>query len=191
MKLETYPSREELEARASAVPEFMRPNEIPYAAVLEGYLSKRQCEMISDKLGQIEPYEFPVCGAETRECEWDPTLDPIEEATRYLNWIYWSFDLDPGQYSWLQTYESGGAYRRHQDGAPGQMRKLTAVALLSEADAYQGGDLILHYPPRAHVIPRTQGTIVVFPGWLEHEVLKVKTGLRQTVNMGFWGPPFR
>lgn len=191
MKLETFPSKEELELLAFNTPPYMWPNTVPIAVVLEGYLGADVCREISDTLSSELPYSFEGCGAMTREIDKHPVLDPIEEAARYLNFMYWEYDIDPGQHSWLQTYEAGMAYQRHADGRPGQMRKLTAVAMLSSEEAYEGGDLTLYYLPREFKIPRTRGTIAVFQSWTEHEVSPVLSGSRQTINMGFWGPQFK
>lgn len=189
--LTTYPSKEVLQTRAADTPKHMRPNEVPFAAVLEGFLSVEQCIEIQNLAKSVEAYTHPDCGALTREIPFDPSLDPIEEAGRFLNRMYWKYDLDPGQFSWLQTYEAGMGYQMHMDGSPGQMRKLTAVALLTEEDQYAGGTLRLHYHPLSFDIPRSRGTISMFPSWILHDVSPVTKGVRQTINMGFWGPPFK
>lgn len=191
MSVVTFPSGEKLEEMAAKVPDFMRPSNLPLAAYYEGYLSRGQCEEMSESLGQLEPYRHQDCGAVTRECHGDPSLEPLESVARGLNSIFWGFDLDENPVSWLQTYEVGGQYQRHMDGAPGQIRKYTAVALLTDPDEYQGGILRMCFHPVLFPVPRTQGTVVVFPSWLEHEVLSVTRGRRQTINMGFWGPPFK
>lgn len=169
----------------------MRPSKTPYAVILEGILSDEVCDHISDSLSSLETYSFRACGAQTRECESDPSLGPLESIARFTNDTYWGYDLDPGQHSWLQTYEAGNSYMRHFDGAPGQTRKLTAVLMLSDPAAYAGGDLEIFVVPTSIKIPRTRGTVVVFQPWLEHEVTPVSSGIRQTINMGFWGPEFR
>ena len=191
MLLHTYPSPEDLLALATATPEYMRPNQIPFAVALEGFLDEDVCDHIREAGLDLESYTVRDCGAITRECEPIPALEPIEDAARTLNRIYWEYDLDPGQQSWLQTYEKGMNYQRHMDGSPGQMRKLTAVAFVSPETDYDGGDLRLYYHPMSFDIPRTRGTVVVFQPWIEHEVLPVTGGIRQSINMGFWGPPFK
>jgi predicted 2-oxoglutarate/Fe(II)-dependent dioxygenase YbiX len=187
----TFPSEEELESWAAKTPAFMRPCRVPFAVIIEGLLSDEQCDSIQEKLSKLETYAFNGCAAKTREIESDPVLDPIERAARFLNTLYWQYDLDEGQHSWMQTYNSGDRYQKHVDGAPGQMRKLTAVALLSESTDYEGGDLHILVHPRTMSIPRTRGTVVAFQPWIEHVVTPVTSGTRQTINMGFWGPNFR
>jgi hypothetical protein len=187
----TFPSPNDLGLLAGGTPEFMRPNEVPFAALVESHLSDAQCDAILEALNPLEGYRHKGCDAWTREIAEHPSLDPIEEAARYLNFMYWEYVLDPGQYSWLQTYEKDQGYQRHADGRPGQMRKLTAVAMLSDENDYDGGVLRLHWRPTTFGTKLPRGSIVVFQPWVEHDVTPVTRGVRQTINMGFWGPPFK
>ncbi len=191
MGLKSFPTFHKLEEAAAAAPQFMRPSAMPYAVWYEGLISSVECDAIIERMMRIESYTHNGCGALTRECHSDPVLDTIEATARGVNALYWDYDLDPGQHSWFQSYEKGGRYQPHMDGAPGQTRKLTAVALLTDPADYVGGELRLVTTPKAEWLPRTRGTVVVFPPWLVHEVKRVEGGFRQTINMGFWGPPFR
>jgi len=187
----TFPSSHKMAQAYHNTPDYMRPSEVPYAVSLEGALSIAECEEIQDTLTRVDSYRVKGCGAETREIVAAPCLDPIELIARNINERYFGYDIDPGQHSWLQTYEPGGDYHRHMDGAPGQTRKLTAVAILSSPVVYEGGKLTMYVAPRSFTVPRTRGTVVVFQHWVEHDVSPVTTGVRQTINMGFWGPPFK
>lgn len=187
----TFPSETALERAYSSTPDFMRPSEVPYAVSLEGALSVDECESISDVLESVDSYSVKGCGAVTREIVASPVLDPIETIARNINDWYFKFDLDAGQHSWLQTYMPNGDYHRHMDGSPGQTRKLTAVAILSSPLTYDGGRLTMYVAPKTFVVPKTRGTVVVFQHWVEHDVSTVTSGKRQTINMGFWGPPFK
>ena len=174
-----------------STPPYMRPSPVPYAVSLEGALSAEECDEILKVVPYVAPYSMPGCGATTREIEFDPALDPIELLARNINRMYFNYDLDEGQRSWLQTYETGGDYHRHMDGSPGQTRKLTAVAILSSPVSYDGGRLEIFVEPKSFMVPKTRGTVVVFQHWVDHAVQPVTAGVRQTVNMGFWGPPFK
>lgn len=188
--IKTFPSEADIQRYAAATPEYMRPSLVPYAVIFEGILSDEECIEIEQRLGGLEPYVVPGCNAVTRECISDPSLDMIEKVARSANDWYFNFDLDPDPVSWLQTYKRDSKYQRHMDAAPGQTRKLTAVALLSDPLRYDGGDLTLYVAPKRFVVPKTRGTIVVFQHWVEHDVSVVDNGFRKTINMGFWGPPF-
>ena len=192
----TVPSEQTLIQYASSTPAYMRPSLLPEAAVVPGWLSDSQCDAIIEESLKVEPYQFKTCGAATREILKTPlpaVFDPISDLTYALNRQYWNFDIDHDPAAWMQTYTQMGDYKRHTDGAHGQTRKLTAVALLSEPHAYVGGDLRLLeiIGSEDFVVPPIRGTVVVFMPWQPHQVDLVHLGIRQTINMGFWGPPFK
>ena len=189
----TIPSVEQLYRLADGTPAHMYPSRVPLAVVAESYLTDQECDEIVESLMSEEPYEFGMCGAVTREAPRPlPTsLGTAVDITNSMNKLWFGFDLDPSPSAWLQTYEAGGDYHVHTDGTPGNGRKLTSVIFLSDPAVFSGGDLILKIPTKDFVLEKKRGTIVIFPSWLWHEVTPVRSGLRQTVNVGFWGPPFK
>lgn len=189
----SFPSENEMYDASRRTPKYMYPNKIPQAVVFEGVLSDSLCdEMVEDMLKE-EPYEFQHCGAKTREvlAPFPSSLDALLMLTLRTNIENWNYIVDPGGVAWLQTYETEGDYQLHTDTFPGQMRKLTAVAMLSDPNDYVGGELQIHMYPRTCRVPRTRGTVVIFQPWLLHEVTRVDAGVRRTINLGLWGPPFR
>ena len=190
--LTTYPTLEQLEELNTKTPAYMVPNKIPYAAIGEGWLTDEQCDAILDKYMSLESYSFNHCNAMTRECgrPLDQVLDPMQNFARKMNDLFWKYDLR-GADAWLQTYEPPNDYQKHMDVVPGQNRKLSAVLMLTESNDYMGGDLGIYTWPDKFYVPRTRGTVVVFQSWLVHFVSPVFVGIRQTINMGFWGPNFR
>jgi hypothetical protein len=189
----TYPTEEQLAVLKRAVPQSMRPSDLPTAGYVEGYLSSDQCERIVDRVMKTSPHHFKKCKAETRELDLylGPELEYVRELTWVINQVYWSFDLDAKPTSWMQTYYEGNSYQMHQDTSPGYNRKLTAVVLLSPREQYLGGALTIHLGDIQWEVPDEQGTVVVFPSWINHSVTEVSSGVRQTINMGFHGPAFK
>lgn len=189
------PSKAKIAEASLAVPDYMRPNNLPWAVALEAVLSDEICDAIVDKYSLVEPYQFHGCNAVTRECHrpLDAVLTPAIALTKAVNQMHWNYDLDHDHdaAAWMQTYEPGADYALHMDASPGQMRKLTAVVMLSHPHDYQGGSLQVRIEPRNYLISKKRGTIVVFPSWLPHFVEPVTEGTRQTINLGFWGPNFR
>lgn len=193
-QLYTIPDRTQLERVAAKTPGYMRPNTLPQAVALPGFLSGAQCDKILEEGMRIEGYNFGHCHATTREFErpLPEVLSPISEVARWVNSVYWQFDLDNDPAAWLQTYEQDGDYSIHTDGYIGQTRKLTAVAQLSDSMGYEGGELVLQTGPSVEVgAPRERGSILIFMPWAYHYVSKLRSGVRQTINLGFWGPPFK
>lgn len=194
MKHYTYPHAGNIAHAARTMPQEMRPNLNPICAIYEGALSDDECLEIAEYGIKEEPYKFKTCGAWTREMPRDSHLSVLKTvwgAATIANNHYWNFDLDPDPISWMQAYSQGGNYHIHTDGVVGQSRKLTAVVLLSREEDYRGGDLKIHTPDERATLPRTQGSIFVFPPWVWHEVTRITSGDRFTINMGFYGPPFK
>lgn len=189
--LYTFPSQLSIDRAVDSTPNFMWPSRTPYAVMLEGGLTCSECDDIQERLGRLEPYGVTGCSASTRECVDDPSLNVVETIARNVNDMYFKYDLDAGQHSWLQSYGDGDEYQRHMDGSPGQTRKLTAVVMLSDPKSYDGGKLTLFVTPKSFIASQTRGTIIVFQPWIEHEVSTITAGNRQSLNMGFWGPHFR
>lgn len=188
----TLPPIQNIKKCFAAVPSYMHPNPSPHAVVWEGLLTDSECDSIVQYMMDFESYSFQGCGGATREAPLplDPIFAPIISASIWLNHEYFGFRLSGTPGVWFQTYERGNGYQIHSDAMIGQTRKLTTVALLTDPDNYDGGVLRVVPYPEYYEIPKTRGTLVTFPAWVLHEVFPVKQGLRQTVNMGFWGPAF-
>jgi hypothetical protein len=195
MKLTTFPTDlPHIDVTRKYLPEYMRPCDVPLAVLIEGAFLKDYCEMITNWGLEQDPYDFQHCGATTRELPATRPnhLDPMADLAATINHHFFKFELDPDPHCWMQSYSVYGDYQMHTDGVPGQSRKLTAVLMLTDESEYAGGFLELHLPSQSPIsIPREQGTMVIFPSWMWHCVTRVLEGKRNTINMGFWGPPFR
>ena len=95
----------------------------------------------------------------------------------------------------------GDFFRAHSDVLDDTQRiswrrTLTAVIFLNSPDhtqmPYTGGELVLYAfsesgRPKGFPMQIQTGQLVVFPAGLLHEVLPVKSGVRQTVISWFYG----
>lgn len=194
-----YPSEDIIDQIYRLSPEIMHPNRVPLAVILEGFITAERCYELSEKIStDVDPFHHEGCSAATREVgmtsehEDFPHLSTIMYVTHSINHQYFEYDLDEDSYSWLQTYFAGDSYPMHIDYAPGRSRKLTSITLLTDEAEYDGGELELITGSDATLtVPRTQGTMVVFPSWLMHRVHPITRGVRKSLNMGFHGPAFR
>lgn len=190
----TFPTKEEMEQFAQVQPDHRWPNRQPYAVILESYLSDEQCDEIIVSAFDLEEYHHRGCGAITREFDRPipPCLRTMSRAMLEINSKHWDYILDwTSLTAWMQTYSSGGDYQSHTDDGPGESRKLTGVLLLSSPDQYEGGSLVLNGAHNDLSIRPPRGSIVIFPGTLQHEVTEIIHGMRMTINLGVWGPPLR
>jgi len=73
---------------------------------------------------------------------------------------------------------------------PSRFRKLTVIVQLSDENSYEGGDLVIQHENVKHKITRKQGSIIIFPSFLLHEVKEVTKGIRNSLVTFAYGPPF-
>lgn len=85
----------------------------------------------------------------------------------------------------------GSHYEWHQDFGPDTMstRKLSIVMLLNDPSEFKGGELEL-MAAKGAVKEMAQGTVIAFPSWEFHRVLKVTEGERWSLVSWIHGAPF-
>lgn len=120
------------------------------------------------------------------ESHWlyEKLIKMAEEANDAL----WKFDLrgvvDSIQYT--EYEEDGGHYDWHVDIGPATInhRKISMVVQLSQADDYEGGELMLWNGQIPTVAPKGIGNIMVFPAFMLHKVTPMTKGKRK--SLVFW-----
>lgn len=107
----------------------------------------------------------------------------------------WNFDIDGMEMVQVGRYGVGGHYDWHLDlnmtqkDASGMQRKLSVCLFLSDPSEYEGGDFLFRGSDTP--VPKAQGTILVFPSFLEHKVTPVTEGVRYSAVSWALGPNFR
>ena len=116
-----------------------------------------------------------------------------------------TFHLDL-QYDWcrryqLTCYEEGQYYGQHidshlsdffQDEGKVHDRKLSFSLQLTDPGEYNGGNLnLLNDLIRDPDSARKQGTMIIFPSFLAHQVDPVLEGTRFSLVGWYWGPTWR
>jgi len=128
----------------------------------------------------------------TTENEW--LFRRFTDSVTSLNNEYFKFDLF-GLAEGLQftKYEApDGCYHPHIDKSTGQIvRKLSITVQLSSPEEYEGGEVHLTYGHAPAVISKDQGTLVVFPSYVLHEVKPVTKGTRYSLVCWVTGAPFK
>ena len=82
-------------------------------------------------------------------------------------------------------YKKGDFYGLHKDADEENNRVLSVTVQLSKASEYDGGDLVFDYD--RHPMPTAQGTVIIFPSNLYHEVTPVTRGRRYSLVQWFKG----
>lgn len=115
----------------------------------------------------------------------------LEQAITEVNNDVYGFDLS-GFHETIQLmqYAVGSFYDWHADSGNLQFsrRKLSFSVQLSDADDYDGGELVFF---NNGVAPKKKGTLIIFPSYLYHQVTSVTLGTRRALVGWVDGPPFR
>jgi PKHD-type hydroxylase len=87
----------------------------------------------------------------------------------------------------LTEYGESGLYGWHQDYGAGRnsRRRITASIQLDQPEFYEGGDLELRTPEGVVVIPKKQGSLVVFTSNTYHQVRPITNGKRRSLVAWF------
>lgn len=125
----------------------------------------------------------------------------VSYANAQAGWNYEIHGMENMQYT---IYHDGNDhYHWHTDTIAGEPnpRKLTCIVQLSDRASYDGGGLNLMVATELEgegaVMPidvdgfREQGSVLVFPSYLQHRVLPVTRGTRYSLVTWFRGPPWR
>lgn len=98
------------------------------------------------------------------------------------------------------TTKNGGIPKGYTDNPNmvGKVRKLSMTINLNKPGEYDGGNLKFDFGPHAsgkrfHEVEeiRPQGSIIVFPSWLYHQVTPVTRGTRYSLVLWSLGEPFK
>lgn len=134
---------------------------------------------------------------------------PFDTNTKYLyenvkdliitaNNRMWNFhittvkeNLQLSEYVASNTGDAHGKYDWHMDfGQQASTRKLSMTIQLTDPSEYEGGDLEFMIHREIIKTPRSKGTVIIFPSYLQHRVTEVTSGTRHSLVTWFHGPPF-
>lgn len=169
--------------------------------------SEEECEKII-KIGKTKKLEnAPIYGPKQKsdfrnsKISW---LYPSEELdfvykklTKYiidLNERFFKFELygisEPMQFT---NYVSPqGNFKKHIDSVSGQLvRKMSLTIQLTNPKKYKGGELLLYLNEDGFKMPQEQGTLVMFPSYIMHEVKPITKGERNSLVVWVTGPCFK
>jgi len=124
---------------------------------------------------------------------------------REANKIQFNYDLTYFQAIQFAEYKNGGFYGWHQDdnAIDDEIRKLTAVIVVSNPDTFEGGELQFYNGDRpmedmgeitAEQVTndiKAQGSVIVFDSRDWHRVTPVTKGVRYSIVCWTVGPNFK
>jgi PKHD-type hydroxylase len=119
----------------------------------------------------------------------------VTDITLNLNERFFHFDLFGLNEGFQFTnYEApSGKYGKHVDrGINMSVRKLSISIQLTNPDEYEGGELKLYDgEEEGNIMTKEQGTLVIFPSYVLHEVMPVTKGTRNSLVTWVTGKQFK
>ncbi len=101
----------------------------------------------------------------------------------------WGFQVGRPEQVQLAAYDIDGFYGWHEDWMPlaktPNVRKLSAVLLLSNPEDFEGGTFEFDGDD---VVEMKRGTLIAFPSFLRHQVTPVTKGIRYSATCWVNGP---
>jgi len=127
---------------------------------------------------------------------YSPIVSELWNLALQANDDFFNFNVTKLDYVQFAEYDESysGNYKRHHDvfwmnGDPKYHRKLTCVVQLTDVSDYSGGDLQLFSDKQPNYDDfMSQGTVVFFPSFIEHQVNPVTKGTRHSLTAWFDGP---
>lgn len=155
---------------------------------------------------------FPLIQEANQRAGWQYDLDfaePLQFSVYRPGGFYgWHTDGFSCHYGAYQRFEPGVTPLLNGKPPPncidnprmiGKVRKLSMTLNLNEPGSYEGGNLKFDFGPhvrhreRYHECEeiRPQGSVIVFPSYVYHQVTPVTRGVRYSLVVWILGPPFR
>ena len=118
----------------------------------------------------------------------------VTDITLNLNERFFKFDLFGLNEGFQFTnYEApSGKYGKHVDRAINiPVRKLSISIQLTNPEEYEGGELYLYDGDEGTLMDKAQGTLIIFPSYVLHEVMPVTKGERNSLVTWVTGKQFK
>ena len=130
----------------------------------------------------------------TDNMEW--VFRKVTDITLNLNERFFKFDLFGLNEGFQFTnYEApSGKYGQHVDRSMNiPVRKLSISIQLTNPEEYEGGELKLYDgdDDKANIMDKAQGTLIIFPSYVLHEVMPVTKGERNSLVTWVTGNQFK
>jgi PKHD-type hydroxylase len=121
--------------------------------------------------------------------------EAFSEILQQVNARVWQIEVTDwvDQFHYLR-YKKGGHFKWHMDKGDGWRRverKLSFTLMLSARDEYEGGDFQFFDGEPQTIKKLGPGDMVVFPGYVQHQVTRVTKGVRRSLVAWASGPKFK
>ena len=118
----------------------------------------------------------------------------VTDITLNLNERFFKFNLfglNEG-FQFTNYKAPSGKYGKHVDRVINfPVRKLSISIQLTNPEEYEGGELYLYTDDKGDLMDKTQGTLIIFPSYVLHEVMPVTKGERNSLVTWVTGKQFK
>jgi PKHD-type hydroxylase len=179
-------------------------DQIAFYAFWNNAFSKKECQTIiniAKNKGLIKGTTKGESNVRDSKISWLYPVDNMDwvfrrvtDITLNLNEKFFKFDLFGLNEGFQFTnYEApSGKYGKHVDrGMNMAVRKLSISIQLTDPEEYEGGELNLYDGDKETLMDKTQGTLIIFPSYVLHEVMPVTKGTRNSLVTWVTGKQFK
>jgi PKHD-type hydroxylase len=179
-------------------------DQVNFYAFLKNAFSKEECQTIIDiakNKGLIKGKTKVESDIRNSKISWLYPSDNMDWVFRRctdivtnLNNEFFKFDLHGFNegFQFTNYTTPGGKYGRHVDKSiNGVIRKISISIQLTDPTEYEGGELYLYEDDKGTLMDKTQGTLIMFPSYVLHEVMPVTKGERNSLVTWVTGKQFK
>jgi len=173
-------------------------------AYWDNLFTKKECEKIikvAKKKGFIEATTIDKTKVRSSNITWLYASDDLQwvfqrvtDTVLNLNDRFFKFDLfglNEG-FQFTNYKAPSGKYGKHIDRCIDiPVRKLSLSIQLTDPKEYEGGDLCLYQEEKGDVMKKEQGTLILFPSYILHEVKPITKGERNSLVSWVTGKQFK
>jgi PKHD-type hydroxylase len=169
----------------------------------DNVFTKEECnEIINYGNNYIEKYESEIeikmkMSYLLPNKKYDFIYDRIRKLVIETNMNIWNYNLydfgepikfleyDEKYNSHLKVHNDIGNVRGWQS-----FRKLTIIVQLTDENTYDGCHLMIQNGDKLVTTNQNQGSIIIFPSFMMHQVTPITKGIRNSLVLWVYGPPF-
>ena len=182
----------------------LKLDKVHFYSYWQGAFTKEECKkiiQIAKKKGMIKGTTRSKSDVRESKISWLYSSDEMEWAFRRvtdmvldLNKRFFNFDvfgLNEG-FQFTNYKAPSNKYGKHVDRASDFIvRKLSISIQLTDPKEYQGGELYLYEDDKGMLMDKKQGTLIMFPSYILHEVKPVTKGERNSLVTWVTGNQFK
>jgi PKHD-type hydroxylase len=179
-------------------------DQVNFYAFWNNAFSKEECENIiniAKNKGLITGTTVKKSNARKSNISWLYPVDDMDWVFRRvtdivvnLNERFFKFNIfgiNEG-FQFTNYVAPSGKYGKHIDRSMNMpVRKLSISIQLTDPKEYEGGELYLYQEEKGDLMDKSQGTLILFPSYVLHEVTPVTKGTRNSLVTWVTGEQFK